>query len=36
VASDFALPAKDLAAIDKRVSETYRIPKMRHLRGDPE
>jgi hypothetical protein len=36
VASDFAIPVKDLAAIDKRVSETYRIPKMRHLRGDPE
>lgn len=36
VASDYAVPVKDLAAIDKRVSETYRIPKMRHLRGDPE
>ncbi|MHC4938399.1 MAG: PDZ domain-containing protein [Planctomycetota bacterium] len=36
VASDYAIPVKDLADIDKRVSETYRIPKMRHLRGDPE
>jgi hypothetical protein len=36
VASDFAIPVKDLAAIDDRVSKTYRIPKMSHLRGDPE
>jgi len=36
VASDFAVPVADLPAIDERVSKTYRIPKMRHLRGDPE
>jgi len=36
VASDFAIPVKDLKAIDERISTTYRIPKMRYLRGDPE
>jgi S1-C subfamily serine protease len=36
VASDYAIVAADLEEIDKRVSASYRIPKMRHLRGDPE
>ena len=36
VAADFAIEASKLAEIDARVAESYRIPKMRHLRGDPE
>ena len=36
VASDYAVPKEDLKTIDDRVAKTYRIPKMRHLRGDPE
>ncbi|MEM8886059.1 MAG: trypsin-like peptidase domain-containing protein [Planctomycetota bacterium] len=36
VASDFAVRASELEAIDKRVAESYRIPKLRHLRGDAE
>ncbi|MHC4953420.1 MAG: PDZ domain-containing protein [Planctomycetota bacterium] len=36
VASDFVIPAAKLKEIDERVSKNYRIPKMRHLRGDPE
>jgi len=34
VASDFVIPAAKLAEIDKRIADNYRIPKMRHLRGD--
>ena len=36
VASDVAIVAKDLDAIDKRVADSYQIPKLRHLRGDSE
>jgi len=36
VASDFAVSVKDLDAIDKRIAESYDIPKLRHLRGDSE
>jgi len=36
VASDYAIVAADLEEIDKRVASIYRIPKMRHLRGDIE
>jgi len=34
VASDFVVAAAELEAIDKRIADNYRIPKMRHLRGD--
>jgi len=34
VASDYVIAADQLTEIDKRVAENYRIPKMRHLRGD--
>jgi len=36
VASDYVVPVDKLEEIDKRIAENYRIPKMRHLRGDPE